>query len=174
MKDLRFSGCMTPFWLGFTFLLGLAGCATYEPLALKPGANELLSEPTRAALANAAAELKHPVLRPVTIDFGKPLTPEALAILAVASNPDLKAAHKKAGVANAQLLSAHLLPDPNVNLSFDRRLSGPEAASQILPLERLVVSSNKPQTWAISPKLARMLFGRTSATMNSPSSVSTN
>lgn len=107
-------------------VLGLTGCSTYHPEPLQPETQAALRQPEPTVLANAAAHLDHPVLPPLQIDFAKPLPPDALAILAVIANPELQAARKREGVASAELLAARLLPDPMLNFSHDRRLSGPD------------------------------------------------
>jgi outer membrane protein, heavy metal efflux system len=104
----------------------LGGCAAYAPAPLAKGADEALAQPDLRALAARAADLRHPRLRPLAIDLDRPLTPQALGLIAVVANPELKAARAKAGVAQAQAFDAGLLPDPVVNLSYDKRLAGPD------------------------------------------------
>lgn len=103
----------------------MVGCATYKPAPLATDKG-VLDKPDPGVLASAAAHLKHPRLAPLTIDFARPLTRDELAVLAVVANPDLKAARAKTGVADAQAFSAGLLPDPQLGLGFDKRLSGPD------------------------------------------------
>lgn len=107
-------------------LLFLAGCATYrpEPLSDDPA---LLSAPALAVLAQNASAIRRPFLRPAAIDLGQPLDPNAVATLAVLSNPDLQAQRLRAGVADAQAFAAGLLPDPSFSLGVDKVLSGPDA-----------------------------------------------
>lgn len=106
--------------------LALQGCAVYEAAPLQGAAEDALTQPERAALTVAAASLQHPRLAPVALDFTRPLTPEELAVIAVVASPDLKAARARAGLARAQVFSAGLLPDPTLNLGFDKVLSGPD------------------------------------------------
>jgi len=106
--------------------LALTACAGDRAAPLDPLTDETLRGPALAALVAPAASLKHPVLKPVAIDPGEPLTPDALAVIAVLANPDLKAARAKARVSSAQAFQAGLLPDPSVNLGYDFRLSGPD------------------------------------------------
>jgi cobalt-zinc-cadmium efflux system outer membrane protein len=103
-----------------------SGCATYtaEPLSLEE--STLLSPPVAAVLARDAATIDRPFLRPVAIDLAQPLDSNAVAILAVLSNPDLKALRTRAGVADAQVFSAGLLPDPSFSFNVDPLLSGPD------------------------------------------------
>lgn len=79
--------------------LGLSGCAGPSRLDL----------PERDGLAPTLAALKHDgaVLQ-------TPLTLDAVAILVVQNNPDLRAVRAQAGVARAQLLQAGILPNPSV------------------------------------------------------------
>jgi len=104
----------------------LSGCASYRAAPLEPLADATLRGPALAAMVAPAASFRNPVLQPVAIDPSQPLTPDALAIIAVLANPDLKAARAKARVSSAQAFQAGLLPDPTVNLGYDFRLSGPD------------------------------------------------
>ena len=110
----------------------LSACASYAPAPLAPAADATLAEPDLRALAAAVSKLHHPRLRPVAIDLTQPLTPEALGLIAVIANPDLKAARAKAKVADAQVFAAGLLPDPNITLGYDRILSGPDHTDPLL------------------------------------------
>jgi outer membrane protein TolC len=75
----------------------LAGCASYSPLNL----------PSTVPLASSVAALRHDEI-PVT----RLLTISQVAALAVENNPDLVATRAQRGVAQAQLLQAGLLPNP--------------------------------------------------------------
>ena len=104
----------------------LAGCASYtsSPLAQAPA---VLAAPDPAILSMDAQKIERPYLTPQAIDLSAPLTPNALAVIAVLENPDLKAQRAKSGVVDAQAFSARLLPDPTFQGSFDKLLSGPDA-----------------------------------------------
>lgn len=103
----------------------VSGCAGYRaaPLA-EPSA--ALATPDLAILSADAAKIDRPWLDPQPIDWNAPLTPDALAIVAVLMNPDLKAQRTKVGVADAQAFAARLLPDPQFQANFDKLLSGPD------------------------------------------------
>jgi len=53
-------------------------------------------------------------IRGVQLEFDAPLTVSEVAVLAVQNNPDLRAVRQQHGVAQAQLLQAGLLPNPQV------------------------------------------------------------
>jgi outer membrane protein TolC len=108
-------------------LLLLAGCASYtpRPLATTPSDSDI------AALSRDAATIDRPYLKPANIDLAAPLDDNAIAVIAVLNNPDLKATRTKAGVADAQVFSARLLPDPTFSLGLGGILSGPDPFSEI-------------------------------------------
>ncbi|CAI8861163.1 Outer membrane efflux protein [Methylococcus capsulatus] len=104
----------------------VCGCADYRSRPLDQ--DELVGQlavPAPGSLAEAASRLRHPRLRPVSLDFSKPLTDEALGILAVLVSPELKAFRAKEAVAEAQVFNAGLLPDPKLFGRFDWVFSGP-------------------------------------------------
>ncbi len=100
---------MLPATLLFGVLL-LSGCQTYHPKPL-PTTPDLMRSPL---LTVPVDELDLPGLQPHPIPTNG-LDETAVVILAVLNNPDLKAARLQAGVAQAQLLEAGLLPDPVVS-----------------------------------------------------------
>ena len=113
----------------FALLLAgaLCGCGHYAPAPLHPAVVALA--PADMAALNADAEkIDRPFLSPQSIDISRPLTPNALAVIAVIENPDLKALRAAAGVSDAQAFAARLLPDPTVALSADKVISGPDDA----------------------------------------------
>jgi cobalt-zinc-cadmium efflux system outer membrane protein len=103
----------------------LAGCATYRPEPLSDNA-QILAPPVLAAVSADAAAIDRPFLHPAAIDLDRPLDPDAVAILAVLLNPDLRAQRERAGVADAQAFAAGLLPDPTFSFGVDQVLSGPD------------------------------------------------
>ena len=111
-------------------LLSLAACQTYSPEALTtdPAA---LSAPVAAVLARDAAAIDRPYLRPIALDFSKPLDANAIGVLAVIGNHDLRAMRVRANVADAQLFNARLLPDPTLSLGVDQVLAGPPAVDNL-------------------------------------------
>ena len=103
----------------------LSACEHYAAAPLNDPA-KVFASPNAAILSVDAQKIQRPYLTPQPIDLAAPLTPDALAIIAVLENPDLKALRAKVGVVDAQAFSARLLPDPTAQLSFDKRLSGPD------------------------------------------------
>lgn len=89
----------------------LAGCAVYHSKPLPTGP-DLARAP---ALSVPAGNLGIPGLQPAPIDPAKGLTETNIVTLAVVGNPQLKALRLDAGVAQAQLLQAGLLPDPQIS-----------------------------------------------------------
>lgn len=112
--------------MGLVAALALSGCAVYRPAPLGDAGEAALRGPDLAAAAADVARLTHPRLKPVAIDLDQPLTPQALGLIAVVINPDLKAARAKARVADAQVFDAGLLPDPSLTFGMDHILSGPD------------------------------------------------
>jgi len=103
----------------------LSACASYLPHPLNPP-ETALAVPDMNIVSADARRIDRPFLTPQPIDLSQPLTPNALAILAVLENPDLKAQRAKAGVTDAQAFAARLLPDPQLQANYDKLLSGPD------------------------------------------------
>lgn len=101
----------------------LSGCARYAAAPL-PASSDILAAPDAAILSADAEKIDRPYLTPQPIDLSQPLTPNALAVIAVIENPDLKAQRAKAGVNDAQAFAARLLPDPTFGANFDKLVSG--------------------------------------------------
>lgn len=106
-------------------LLLTSGCAHYAPIPLDP-APAVLTPPVASVLEENADKISRPWLAPVKLDLSAPLAPDAIATLAVVNNPDLKAARVQAGVSDAQVFAAGLLPDPSVSLGANKVLNGPD------------------------------------------------
>jgi cobalt-zinc-cadmium efflux system outer membrane protein len=105
-------------------LMMMAGCTFYHPQPLAaPDVEAILDSPDRNALTDQAAQLQHPLLPPIKLDFSQPLTGPEIQAIAVLANPDLRALRTQQGVADAQVFSSGLLPDPQVSLGFDKLLS---------------------------------------------------
>ena len=106
-----------------TVCLLAAGCAQYDgkPDALSPGAVEAaLQPPAPDQLRLAAAKFSHPLLAPLAIDGRDGFTPDEIALMTVIVSPRLRALRDQRGVAQAQVVQAGLLPNPQLGYSLDR------------------------------------------------------
>lgn len=109
-----------------TLFLLAGGCASYQPQPASPEVIQAVLQPLPLEeLQNRAAFLRHPGLPPIQIVPGAPLTPQAAAVVAVIQNPTLRAIRDRRGVAEAQLLQAGLLPNPQLIASNDFQITGP-------------------------------------------------
>jgi len=117
---------------GFIFLfsllilsLFLGGCASYHPRPMThTSVAKALAAPDEKALKIRASKFKHPILRPVSIDFSNGLSPDEAAIIAVLVNPHLRAARDERALAGAQLIEAGILPNPQLSASLEVPTSG--------------------------------------------------
>ncbi|HMN52571.1 MAG TPA: TolC family protein [Sphingopyxis sp.] len=82
-------------------------------------------------MSRDAAAIDRPYLKPVALDLSAPLDANGVATLAVIANPDLKAQRARAGVSDAQVFAAGLLPDPTFSFGVDHILSGPDPLDNI-------------------------------------------
>ncbi|HUY68182.1 MAG TPA: TolC family protein [Alphaproteobacteria bacterium] len=104
-------------------LFALASCASYEPLPLatKPhlatSLQELQKQPPDEIFGKPA---KIPRVNPA-----KPVTANDIALLALEHNPGLRAARDDRSMAEAQLIQAGVLPNPQFSGSYDFFLGGP-------------------------------------------------
>ncbi len=99
----------------------LGGCVTYQTQPLESGAVDRALEPPKTeTVVLAAGRIKHPLLRPLTIDEREGFSPDEIAVMTVVASPALRALRAQHGVARAQLVEAGLLPNPQFGASFDR------------------------------------------------------
>lgn len=108
------SGCGG--WVLAVLATAVAGCAVYHPKPL-PSGPDLAGV---AALRVPASRFGLPGLTPAPLDPAKGFTVVNLMELAVAGDPQLRAARARAGVAGAQLFAAGLLPDPRIGAGWSR------------------------------------------------------
>ncbi len=105
---------------GFAALAALtvtvSGCAVYHRRPL-PAGPDLVGV---AALRVPASRFGLPGLKPAPLDPARGFTAVNLMELAVAGDPQLEAARARAGVADAQLFAAGLLPDPQIAAGLSR------------------------------------------------------
>ncbi len=105
--------------------LALSACSHFQshPLTEK-AVQQLLQTPSVEQLTVQASKIKHPLLKALTFNLHDGLSPDEAAILAVLRNPELRALRDQQGIANAQLLQAGLLPDPQLSYSFSAPSAG--------------------------------------------------
>ena len=94
----------------------LSGCAVYHRRPL-PSGPDLVGV---AALRVPASRFGLPGLKPAPLEPARGFTVVNLMELAVAGDPQLKAARARAGVAGAKLFAAGLLPDPQIAAGLSR------------------------------------------------------
>jgi outer membrane protein, heavy metal efflux system len=102
------------------FLISLSSCTSYRPLPFSSvKVQQRLRRPAAKALQIAAAQLHHPLLPPIRLNFVSGLGPDQIAVLAVILSPKLRADRDRRGVAVAQLLQAGILPNPQIGYNYD-------------------------------------------------------
>lgn len=101
----------------------LSGCAQpgAQPVALTPVTVEAaLQPPPLASIKISAGQLKHPLLQPLLIDGRDGFSPDEIAVMVVIVSPQLRALRDQRGVAQAQVLQAGILPNPQLGYSLDQ------------------------------------------------------
>ncbi len=98
----------------------LAGCVTYQPLHLpqRPDLASRLPDAAPAVPGPWAPQAAHPFDPSDGLDWIE------IAQLAVANNPTLKAQRRRRGEAQAQVLAAGLLPDPQWSIRLEHPTDG--------------------------------------------------
>ena len=96
-----------------------AGCAQYQGKPLTTQAVDRQLALDDSAIRASAEQLKHPILQPLPIQLDHPISPDEAAVLAVVINPELRAERDQRGIADAQLLQAGILPNPQLTGGMD-------------------------------------------------------
>jgi cobalt-zinc-cadmium efflux system outer membrane protein len=116
--------------LVFVTLLMMAGCQRYQARPLDAAAiAEALTPPGAQALQVQAENLRHPILEPLKLDLQDGISPDEAGVLAVLLNPSLRAARDQRALADAQLLQAGLLPNPELSFDFETPTGGDTAGT---------------------------------------------
>jgi outer membrane protein TolC len=111
-------------------VLPLGGCSIYHPKPLTEEAvAALLHKPDDRTLQIEAAKIQHPALRPVRVDLRDGINPDEAALIAVLLNPALRADRDRRGLAQAQLVQAGVLPNPQVSWTNDYVIGGNTAGT---------------------------------------------
>jgi outer membrane protein TolC len=108
-------------YLALVLLALTDGCAIYHPQPLDSGSVEAALQPPKLeAVKIAAAKIDHPLLKPIVIDGRDGFSPDEIAVMVVIVSPELRALRDQRGVANAQVLQAGLLPNPQFGYTLDK------------------------------------------------------
>src|SRR5882724_2816932 len=114
---MRFGRCFA--WPMIFSFLG-ASCQRYQAAPLDHSAVELgLSKPSDHDLAIRANQIHHPLLRPLQLKPSEGLSPDEAAIMAVLVNPALRSERDRRNIAQAELLQAGILPNPQLSYNYD-------------------------------------------------------
>lgn len=120
------------FSLVAALVFALSGCKSYSPQPLTSDAvNARLEVPADDALREQASKIDHPLLKPVEFTSLKKLTPDQAAVLAVLLNPSLRAIRDEHNSAEAQVLTAGILPNPQLSFGEDFPYGGSSDAKTI-------------------------------------------
>jgi len=102
------------------FFIVSTACRVYKPMPLnRETVERALQPPSDQAVRSAAGALNHPILQPIAFDDRDGLSPDEAAVLAVLANPGLRAERDRRGLADAALLEAGLLPNPQLSASLE-------------------------------------------------------
>jgi outer membrane protein TolC len=133
---------------------GLAACSTYRAKPLDPAAIDQALRPAPIeSVKLAAAQLKHPLLAPLVIDGTGGFTPDEIAVITVIASPELRALRDQRGVAEAQVVQAGILPNPQLGYSIDN----PHGQNSD---PTLVAARNFGLTWEVTSLLTHRDLGR--------------
>jgi len=103
----------------FLAVVIMGGCSKYHNLPLdRESVSERLTPPAMETIKVEAKAVKHPILKPLSIDARDGFSPEEAALIAVLINPKLRAQRDRKGVAAAQLFQAGILPNPQLSYSL--------------------------------------------------------
>jgi outer membrane protein TolC len=98
----------------------LTGCAFYHAMPLNDAARDKALAPVPIDRVKvAAANLEHPLVKPLVIDGNGGFSPDEIAVMAVIVSPALRALRDQRGVARAQVIQAGILPNPQLSESID-------------------------------------------------------
>jgi outer membrane protein TolC len=137
-------------------LAGLGGCAAYHPLPLNKEAEErALAAPDMQAVVLEAEKIHHPLLKPVHLDPARGFTPEEVAVVAVLTNPGLRAVRDQRGLARAQVIQAGLLPNPVASFGQDKPVGGATQNTVTGYAAQLGFDLTSPLTYSLRKEAAR-------------------
>ena len=98
----------------------VAGCSFYHSMPLNQASVDKALEPVPVETVRVrAAKLDHPIIRPMVIDGRDGFMPDEIAVMAVIVSPQLRTARDQRGLAQAQVVQAGILPNPQLSQSAD-------------------------------------------------------
>src|SRR5438093_8332997 len=101
-------------------IVAIGGCTRVDPAPLDSRSVEKrLTPPPVGELKVAVANVHHPLLRPVELHPEEGLSPDEAAVIAVIINPSLRVQRDRREAAQAALLAAGILPNPQLSASYD-------------------------------------------------------
>jgi len=107
--------------LAAALVAAATGCSSYSSKPLDNASVErALDPPSMDSVRVAAAGLRHPLLAPIVIDGRGGYTPDEIEVMVVIVSPELRALRDQRGVAQAQVVQAGILPNPQLGYSVDR------------------------------------------------------
>src|SRR5262245_21907170 len=107
-------------WVTSAVAAVLGGCALYHAKPLDDTARAQALAPMQLERVKvAAARLEHPLVKPIMIDGQGGFTPDEIAVMAVIVSPQLRALRDQRGVAQAQVIQAGILPNPQWSYAID-------------------------------------------------------
>ena len=107
--------------LGIGLSITLSGCSFYRPMPLdQTRVDAALEAPKLEAVKIAASKIEHPLIKPIVIDGRDGFSPDEIAVMTVIVSPRLRALRDQRGVAQAQVLQAGILPNPQLSYALDR------------------------------------------------------
>jgi len=108
----------------------LAACVRYETSPLTDERVEAsLGAPDSDQVCFDANQFQHPLLPSIVFDDSDGLSPEEAAIYAVVAHPSLRAVRDRRMLAQAQLIQAGVLPNPELSLHADKPVAGDTAGT---------------------------------------------
>src|SRR5258708_2602923 len=106
--------------LAVALLVLLGGCSVYRSMPLNTQTVEAALQPRPIeAVKVAARQLDHPLVRSLQIDGEGGFTPDEIAVMVVIVSPQMRTGRDQRGLAQAQVVQAGILPNPQWSQSAD-------------------------------------------------------
>ncbi len=111
-------------------MLFLPACASYHPMKIGQHAiDAALKPPDIQKISIEARRMAHPLLKPVAINLQNGLSPDEAAVLSVLTNPALKSIRDQRDIAEAEIIQAGILPNPQLSANYDIPTGGNTAGT---------------------------------------------